>query len=95
MFWRQSDGQFRFHHGLQGLPLPQLLGDGKQAQDKEMLVLSLVPHIGDPLTGQRPEGTAEFQHISLHRGLHRIIRQPRGKDKARGLDGGIAMVDCK
>ncbi len=91
----QSDGQLRFHHGLHGLPLPKLLGDGKQAEDKEPLVLGLVPHIGDPLTGQSPEGAAKLQHIGLHRGLHGIIRQSRGKDKARGLDGGIAMVDCK
>ena len=35
--------------------------DGKQAEDKETLVLSLVPHIGDSLTGQRPECAAELQ----------------------------------
>ena len=72
-----------------------LFGDGKQGEDKEPVILCLVPHIGDTLAGERPELSLKFQHISLHGRLHRIVRQPGGEYEIRGFDGGVAVIDGK
>lgn len=51
--------------------------------------------MGDTLAGDGPEGTAELQNIGLYQRFHRVIRRSGGKDKVRGLDGRIAMINCK
>ena len=92
---RQADRQIRLDHRACISALLQFLGDGEQRQDPVPLVLGLIPHIGDPLAGQRPELTIVFQHLRIYRRPDGIVDQAGRKHKVDRLHGRIAMVNGK
>jgi len=93
--WRQAHCQLHPHDsgdvGASGL---DLVGDTEQGQDKEAIILGLIPTVGNTLVGDLVIFIPIFQHIRT-KGTYLALRQARDKGLApHELDLFVAMVDC-
>ena len=50
-----------------------LAGDGEKRQPEPTLVARLVPHVRQPLTGERPEAVRVLEHLIAQRRPHPVL----------------------
>ena len=92
---RQSDGKVHTDQFLRIAALRfHFIGDGKQRQNKEALVLGLILAVGHPPGGKRVILALIFQHVVSEWPCQTALQAGYHRRAVDGLDLFVSVVDC-